>query len=158
MILRDKKGRPFQVFAYRPKDEPFLKRMYDDFTPKARFQGMPPEDGAVRCRWIDRLLRYGRNFLAWNDIRVVGHVAIMPDPVCNDAEYLIFIDKIHRGAGIGRALTEAAIGCARDLRLRRVWLTVDAYNFPGIRLYRHMGFRFREEHSSVTERTMELIL
>ncbi len=158
MSLVDKKGRLFSVAAYRPEDYPDLQRMYDDFTPKARFQGMPPEDASVRRRWIDRLVENGRNFLAWSEDRVVGHVVIMPDMEKGDSEYLIFVDKSHRGAGVGRALTEAAIDGARRLNLRRIWLTVDAYNFAGIRLYRKMGFAFQEDASSATERTMALNL
>ena len=109
MILADKKGRLFRVTAYRPEDEPFLKGMYDEFTPKARFQGMPPEDRMVRCRWVDRLVNDGRNFLAWHEGRVVGHVVIIPDFGMEDSEYLIFVDKNHRGAGVGKEIGRAHV-------------------------------------------------
>lgn len=160
MILIDKKGCAFEVKAYARKDYACLERMYDRFTPKAKFQGMPPFSKEVRKPWLKQLIENGHNFLAWSceEQEVVGHVVILPDFNLRDAEYLIFVSQSHRGLGVGTALTMAAIERARALDLDNVWLTVDAYNFRATRLYRKAGFRSCEGYEATTERMMMLDL
>jgi RimJ/RimL family protein N-acetyltransferase len=158
MSLSDKKGRAFEVKAYTPEDCARLARMYDRFTPKAKFQGMPPFSREVREPWLRQLIEKGHNFLAWSDEEVIGHVVILPDFNIRDAEYLIFVSQRHRGRGVGMALTLAALEGARALDLKNVWLTVDAYNFKAIRLYRKAGFRSCEGYEAATERMMVLDL
>ncbi len=158
MTLIDKKGRAFEVKAYAREDYACLERMYDRFTPKAKFQGMPPFSKEVRQPWLRQLIENGHNFLAWSGEEVIGHVVILPDFDKRDAEYLIFVSQHHRGLGVGMALTMAAIERARALDLKIVWLTVDAYNFRAIRLYRKAGFRSCEGYEATTERMMMLDL
>ncbi|QTA92493.1 GNAT family N-acetyltransferase [Desulfonema magnum] len=158
MSLTDKKGYPFEVKNCRPEDYSFLEEMYDAFSPKGEFQGMPPRDKHARTKWIQSLIEIGKNFLAWQDGRVVGHVAILPDFDKANAEYLIFLIQTVRGRGIGKELTLKAIEGIRNLGLSSVWLTVDAYNFKATRLYRKIGFEFLEEYSSASERMMVLKL
>ena len=150
----DKTGSPFEIRSFKQEEKPLLEEMYDIFTPKASFQGIPPEDRGVRLRWIEGLIRDGENFLAWQGEKVVGHVVILADPVRYDAEYLIFVDHSHRGRGVGKELTDTAIRKARDLGLKTVWLTVDSYNFRAIRLYKKVGFELLEDHILATERVM----
>jgi GNAT superfamily N-acetyltransferase len=158
MTLIDKKGCAFEVKAYTCEDYASLARMYDRFTPKAKFQGMPPFSKEVRDPWLGQLIENGQNFLAWSGEEVIGHVVILPDFTQRDAEYLIFVSQNHRGLGVGRALTLAAIERARRLDLKSVWLTVDAYNFRAIRLYQKIGFRSCEGYAATTERMMMLNL
>lgn len=158
MPLIDKKGGAFEVKAYSREDYAGLERMYDRFTPKAKFQGMPPFSKEVRAPWLRQLIENGYNFLAWSGEEVIGHVVILPDFTQRDAEYLIFVSQDHRGRGVGKALTLAAIEKARALALKTVWLTVDAYNFKAIRLYRKVGFRSCEGYDATTERMMLLPL
>jgi RimJ/RimL family protein N-acetyltransferase len=158
MSLSDKKGCAFEVRLYTPEDSACLSRMYDRFTPKAKFQGMPPFSKAVRETWLRQLVEKGHNFLAWSEAAVIGHVVILPDFNIGDAEYLIFVDQGHRGMGVGMALTLAALDKARDLDLKKVWLTVDAYNFRAIRLYRKAGFIPCEGYQATTERMMGIDL
>lgn len=158
MILIDKKGGAFEVKAYAREDYACLERMYDRFTPKAKFQGMPPFSKEVRDPWLRQLIENGHNFLAWSAEEVIGHVVILPDFNQRDAEYLIFVSQDRRGRGVGKALTMAAIERARALDLKNVWLTVDAYNFKAIRLYRQAGFRSCEGYEASTERMMMLDL
>ncbi len=158
MTLIDKKGGAFEVKAYAREDYASLESMYDRFTPKAKFQGMPPFSKEVRQPWLRQLIENGHNFLAWSGDEVIGHVVILPDFDLRDAEYLIFVGQHHRGLGVGKALTMAAIERARTLELKNVWLTVDAYNFRAIRLYRRVGFRSCEGYEATTERMMMLDL
>jgi len=158
MTLIDKKGCAFEVKTCAAGDYASLEGMYDRFTPKAKFQGMPPFSKAVRETWLRQLIEKGHNFLAWSCGEVIGHVVILPDFNLRDAEYLIFVSQRHRGLGVGMALTHAALEMARTLDLKRVWLTVDAYNFRAIRLYRKAGFRPCEGYDAATERMMVLDL
>jgi RimJ/RimL family protein N-acetyltransferase len=158
MPFINKKGGAFEVKAYTREDYACLERMYDRFTPKAKFQGMPPFSKEVRDPWLRQLIENGHNFLAWSGEEVIGHVVILPDFNLRDAEYLIFVSQNHRGRGVGKALTLAAIERARALDLDNVWLTVDAYNFRAIRLYQKVGFRSCEGYDATTERMMMLHL
>jgi GNAT superfamily N-acetyltransferase len=156
MTKIDKMGHPFEVRPYTPEDYPFLEEMYFLFEPKGRFQGMPPISTNVCSKWIRGLVMDGKNFLAWRERKVIGHVVILPDFQKSNAEYLIFVDKGNRSLGVGSELTCTAIEEAKNLGLKAVWLTVNAYNFKGVRLYKKFGFRVCDEYSSSSERVMKL--
>ncbi len=156
MSVENKEGCSFEVRAYEPEDFSYLLSMYDAFSPKAMFQGMPPADKDVRREWILKLVRNGSNFLAWQQGNVIGHVVILPDFDKSDAEYLIFVSQTCRGKGVGKELTRAAIRKAEELGIAIVWLTVDSYNFRAIKLYKKSGFELKQEYSSASERVMVL--
>ena len=156
MTLVDKRGCFFEIRSYNPEDYSCIEVMYDLFTPKARFQGLPPSDKQVCRKWIKGLLEAGENFFAWQELKVVGHVVILPDFNKGNAEYLIFVSQDNRSLGVGKELTRVAIQRAKDLGIKVVWLTVDAYNFKAVRLYKKFGFEFCEEYSSTSERLMAL--
>ena len=158
MRFVDKQGAPFDVRTGCDDDLPGLCAMYDGFSPKGRFQGVPPEEPNACREWIGNLARCGRGFLALRGDRVIGHLVIIPDPAGIEAEYLIFVDQKERNRGVGTRLTEAALAHARDLGLQGLWLTVGTYNFPAIALYRKFGFRFSEEDRFESERTMRLAI
>ena len=59
----------------------------------------------------------------------------------SDAEYWGYLgEKYLWGKGLGRQLVEFCLQRARQLGLRRVWLTVNAENRRAIALYAKMGF------------------
>lgn len=156
MRFFDKQGEPFEVRACRDGDYPGLCAMYDGFSPKGKFQGVPPvaEDA---CRdWIGNLVREGTNHLAIRNGRVIGHVVILADESKPEGEYLIFVSQDERNRGVGTRLTEAAVAHARTLGLRRLWLSVGTYNYPAIALYRKFGFLFNDDDRWESERTMHL--
>jgi ribosomal protein S18 acetylase RimI-like enzyme len=130
--------------------------MYDRFTPKAMTQGLPASDDAARFEWVTMLLETGENFLAWQEGSVIGHSSLIVNSRKGDGEYLIFVDQSCRRRGIGTALTRLAVERAHYLKLRSVWLTVEALNFRAIKLYRKMGFVFCDVCER--ERTMTLEL
>ena len=158
MIHIDKRGSPFDVRIYSPEDYPRLEEMYDSFTPKAKFQGMPPIDKEACRVWLKNLTNKGENFLAWREGNVIGHVVVLPDFSKNDAEYLIFLGRSDRGCGVGSELTRAVIQRAKELELKTIWLTVDAYNFRATRLYKKFGLQFYAAYRSQSERMMTLEL
>jgi GNAT superfamily N-acetyltransferase len=114
------------------------------------------EDVAAEGRWIgtepgfDRE-RYRSNWMRWIDDprflmlvahdgeRIVGNLAVYPD-----LEYGFQLGMLvaadFRGAGVGRALLEAAIGWARDHAIAALHLFVFPHNERALRLYRSLGF------------------
>jgi len=158
MRFIDKEGRSFEVKACREDDIGGLCAMYDGFSPKGKFQGVPPVEPAACRDWIGNLVRQGKNFLALREGRVIGHVVVIPDLERREGEYLIFVSQTQRNRGVGTRLTETAVQFARDAYLRALWLSVGTYNFPAIGLYRKFGFRFSEEDRFESERTMHLTI
>ncbi len=154
----DKTGRAFEIRPYRSDDFSLLVEMYDDFTPKAKFQGMPPLKKQVRDDWIRQLASRGINLLAWHGGKVIGHGVLLHDLEKKDAEYLIFVSQDHRGIGVGKALICTAIDTAKEMCLETVWLTVDAYNFRAARLYKKAGFQCQNSYGAAAERMMLLSL
>lgn len=119
--------------------------LYEEFSPKAMAQGLPPARDLDRIRWIDGLLSSGWNFIAWQDGKPSGHSALMPDLKRGDAEYIVFVIQRYRNRGLGTVLTSIALEAARARGLHTVWLTVESINFRAIRLYRRAGFQFCDE-------------
>ena len=155
MIYRDKNGHYFEVKGYKSADYLSLIEMYDMFSPKARFQGMPPCDKEVCNNWLKGLISAGENYLAWREEAVIGHGVMLPDFEKSDAEYLVFVNQYNRGLGVGSALTRVAIKKAESLGLQNIWLTVNAYNFRATMLYKKCGFTFCDSYRSASERMME---
>ena len=154
----DKKDCSVEVRRYQGEDYSYLTEMYDWFTPKAMFQGMPPLERGACHKWIKKLIESGENFLAWREGKVVGHVVVIPDLRLGDGEILIFVSQTDRGRGVGSELAQMAIERAKELDLKTIWLTVDAYNFRATRLYKKCGFEFCESDSGESERMMILQL
>lgn len=152
----DKTGHPFEVREQGAECCDELVRMYDCFTPKAMSQGLPPSDDQDRRRWVQRLIESGWNFVCRQDGEIVGHAAIIPDFDRADGEYIVFVLQPFRNKGLGTALTETAVKKARAHRLAHVWLTVEAFNFRAIKVYRKSGFEFCDEADR--ERAMVLRL
>jgi ribosomal protein S18 acetylase RimI-like enzyme len=144
MTYIDKKGSLFEVRAYGAADYSFLVEMYDAFSPKAKFQGMPPLKDETRRKWIEKLLDSGENLLAWREDRVIGHVVVIPDTRTEDGEFLIFVHQDDRNVGVGTQLAQTVLEKAKDLGLRKIWLMVGTYNYTAIRLYKKCGFEFYE--------------
>lgn len=130
----------YKVEKFSPEFSSELKSMYDGFPRLAISQGLPPAQNEVRDRWIEKLLEFGRNFLARSDGNVLGHAAVIPDFDRGDGEYIIFVSEPFRNSGLGTDLTQLAIEDSRAIGLRRLWLTVEVFNPRAIRLYRNAGF------------------
>lgn len=158
MRFIDKKGTPFEVRMGCSDDLPGLCVMYDGFSPKGKFQGVPPVEHNACRDWIGKLVRRGFGFLALRGDRVIGHLVIIPDTGRMEGEYLIFVDQKERNRGVGTRLTEAAVQYAKNMGLRCLWLTVGTYNFPAIALYLKFGFRFSDQDRFESERTMRLAI
>ncbi len=82
--------------------------------------------------------------LAELDGKVVGSAGIncvgRKEKTRHRAEFGISVDKAYWGLGIGRALTEACIECAKKAGYIQLELEVVAENRPAIGLYESAGF------------------
>lgn len=66
---------------------------------------------------------------------------IAPVVGCSDIEISTFyVQPLHHGKGIGKALLAAALDHARALGAPSVWLTTNAENMPAIGFYLAQGF------------------
>jgi GNAT superfamily N-acetyltransferase len=90
---------------------------------------------AGNCERIGRELAAGwEAYLAWDDDRLVGFLALKPETGCLDQ---LFILPEAQGAGIGRALLEFA-----KARLPGgIWLRTAVDNRRACRFYERNGFR-----------------
>lgn len=158
MLYLDKEGVSYDVRKGRETDIPRLVDMYDIFSPKGKYQGLPPENQSIRHNWLRLLFQNGENFLAVREDRIIGHAAILPDKTLMDSEYLVFVSQHHRNRGVGTALTNEALKRVNELELEVIWLTVDAYNFIAIRLYKNFGFQFCDKACISAERKMVLAM
>ena len=81
---------------------------------------------------------------AFTDDKIVGTAGIEAighkDKVKHRAELGISIEKVYWGLGIGRALIEACIECAKKAGYVQLELNVVAYNIAAILLYKSVGF------------------
>ncbi len=82
--------------------------------------------------------------LAELDGKVVGCAGIncigRKEKIRHRAEFGISVDKAYWGLGIGRALTEACIECAKNAGYAQLELEVVAQNRAAIALYESVGF------------------
>lgn len=69
----------------------------------------------------------------------IGHIGLK-EKVRHRAEFGISVDKAYWGLGIGRALTEACIECAKEAGYAQLELEVVAGNANAISLYQSVGF------------------
>ena len=104
--------------------------------------------------------------LAVIDGTVVGTAGVScvgkKDKVKHRAEFGISVDKAYWGLGIGRALLEACIECARDAGFVQMELEVVAENKKALALYESVGFgeygRNPKGFNSRLSRWRELVL
>jgi RimJ/RimL family protein N-acetyltransferase len=148
----DKLGEPFEAGKCEHECLPEVIDMYDAFAPKTSTQGLPPADEETRHTWVRGLFQSAENFAVWKDGKVVGHCVLLIDMERLDAEYLIFVLGPQQNRGLGTVLTQMAVQRGIQLGLQVLWLTVEAYNFRAIRMYRNAGFQFCDECNA--ERTM----
>ncbi|MEZ4323340.1 MAG: GNAT family N-acetyltransferase [Myxococcota bacterium] len=81
--------------------------------------------------------------VARRDGRLVGFVALAVPPfqrMQHVAKLEIMVEERTRGAGVGRALLEAAVAWAEDSPLTKIGLAVFADNARALALYASLGF------------------
>jgi GNAT superfamily N-acetyltransferase len=133
-----------------------LREMYVAFDPADRAQGVPPiREGPIR-EWLDVLLEAGSfNVVAWHDGRAVGHAMLVPDDA-GAYELAIFVLDDYQDARIGTELLRSLLGWGQAEGVEGVWLTVERWNDPAVRLYEKMGFEVTDSQSFEMEMAIRL--
>lgn len=133
-----------------------LVGMYLEFNPEDRAQGIPPVEEPQIRDWVDSVcIENGHSVVAWYDEDIVGHAMLVDDDT-GAAELAVFVLRDYQGARIGTALCETLLGHAQTLGLERIWLSVERWNEPAIRLYQNLGFQRTEQETLELEMTMRL--
>lgn len=153
----DKLGEPFTLRPFHEGDREALTAMYAAFEPKRVAQGLPPADDVQRHRWLTSVLRTGHHIVVEKDAHVVGHGMLLPFQD-HDAELANFLYQETRDRGIGTTLNRALLQLARELGIRRVWLSVEPFNRRAIRSYEKVGFQRRPMSAWAPEVEMEVVL
>lgn len=156
--LADKNGHPFVVRYFEPSDRAALERMYVEFEPKRRAQGLPPAGAEALRRWLDRILASGVHLVVEVDGRLLGHAMLIPRADAGEAELANFLHQSIRSRGIGTALNRVVVEEARARGFHRVWLSVEPSNRAALRSYRRAGFHLLPTTQLAQEVEMELHL
>ncbi|UWG46699.1 Acetyltransferase (GNAT) family [Halanaeroarchaeum sp. HSR-CO] len=156
VTFTDREDRSITVRAFESEDLPALVEMYDGFDPADRAQGIPPI-GEDRIRnWLDHLLEEGsKNVVAVSDEAVVGHATLVEDDD-DGYELAIFVHQDFQGAGIGTRLLRTLLGYGQSEGVEKVWLTVERWNRPAVKLYEKVGFETTEAESFELEMAIRL--
>lgn len=137
--ITDKNGRGIEL-RRADDDTEALVEMYIDFAPEDRAQGIPPTHESDIRDWLDAVMTDEHlNVIAWHGEDAVGHVMLVGDDE-GAYELAIFVLQPYQGAKIGTGLVETALGGAAEEGIERVWLSVERWNKPAVRLYEKIGF------------------
>lgn len=154
-------GRAVEVREYDGERDA-LRRMYDEFDPADRAQGIPPVRDDALEKWLDTIFDgdgggESVNAVAWCDGEAVGHATLVTDENIDAYELAIFVLQRHQGEGVGSRLIRGTLALAYERGVRDVWLTVEQWNHAAIRLYQKVGFEKTEKESFEIEMTTRLV-
>jgi GNAT superfamily N-acetyltransferase len=134
-----------------------LLEMYIDFDPEDRAQGIPPSQESAVRDWLENVVtEESLNVVACHDDETVGHAMLVPD-ASGAYELAIFVLRKYQGAQIGTELVRSLLGWAKVEGVERVWLTVERWNEPAIRLYEKVGFETTDRQSFELEMGLRLV-
>ena len=152
----DAEGREIELQEATASEIDSLVEMYFDFDPEDRAQGIPPASEDDIREWLNLLFgEDGINVIARHDGDAVGHVTLVADRT-GDYELAIFVLQPYQGAHIGTELVLTALGVAKREGVDRIWLTVERWNRPAIRLYEKAGFEMVDNESFELEMELQL--
>ncbi len=126
----------YDVFNLTHAETDYLLTYPDEnsFDPEQEAQFLEKKTGSLN----------GIEIIAVVDDKVAGIAGIeaigAKDKVRHRAEFGISVLREYWGLGLGRALTEACIQCARDAGYVQLELNVVAENNRALTLYRNLGF------------------
>lgn len=79
----------------------------------------------------------GRRVVAWGSLNPFNS----REAYRHVADFSIYVERAHRGKGVGRRLLARLIELARDLGYHKMVLSAFPFNAAGMALYERMGFR-----------------
>ncbi|MDZ7688223.1 MAG: GNAT family N-acetyltransferase [Halobacteriales archaeon] len=150
-----KEDRTVEVREY-DGDREALRRMYEEFDPADRAQGIPPVREDALERWLDTVLE-GVNVVAFCDDEAVGHATLVEEERMDAHELAIFVLQRYQGEGVGSNLMRGTLTLAYERGVRDVWLTVERWNHAAIRLYKKTGFEVTMQESFEIEMATRLV-
>jgi ribosomal protein S18 acetylase RimI-like enzyme len=153
LSFEDKEGRQIEIRPYSEGEFEAVVKMYADFEPADRAQGIPPATESRVRDWFENLLG-GLNVVAWHDDRAVGHATLVPDEDAH--ELAIFVHQDYQRAGIGSKLIQGLLGHGRENGVEKVWLTVERWNHAAVNLYEAVGFETHGTESFEIEMVLRL--
>lgn len=133
-----------------------LQEMYLDFNPEDRAQGVPPvREDAIR-EWLENVVADDcLNVVAYHGDDAVGHAMLVPDTT-GAFELAIFVLREYQGALIGTELVRSLLGWGQQKDITRVWLSVERWNDPAVRLYEKVGFETTDSANFEMEMAIRL--
>lgn len=142
-------GQVLNVRPIRPSDEDALKHHFHSLSEEARRQrfhgSLPALTNATFQELVNVDHRTHVAFVASEQGNIAGVARFYVDPAHNSAEMALAVLDDFQGKGIGRALTEALVRAARDLKLwtLEAWVLRSNQKLP--RLLRSLGLPLVEE-------------
>jgi putative acetyltransferase len=128
------------IREFRPGDEADFRRLNEEWI--VRFFAKEPKDEEVLADPQRVILdRGGRIFLAVRNGQTVGCCALLAMAPGEFEIGKMTVAESLRRSGIGRRLLETAIGEARALGARRLYLETNRKLDGAIKLYESVGFR-----------------
>jgi len=150
-------GPTLRLAAVMPEDIPLIARWYEDADFMRRFDASPamPKTVAEVTKYVEEQQQSSTAFpfavRLLEGESLIGYLEV-DGILCNHGTGWISLgigEAGYRGRGYGHAAMTLGLDFAfGELNLRRIQLTVFAYNTPAIALYERLGFRregvFRE--------------
>jgi phosphinothricin acetyltransferase len=101
-----------------------------------------PLDTEEAAAWWEAHGKRSKLLVATDDGGVIGWARLFPwkQRGFDVVEDLVYVDPVHHGQGIGKALLEALIKEARGLGYRTIVATVATDNRSGLQLHEKLGF------------------
>src|SRR2546423_1653300 len=92
--------------------------------------------------WWEQHGRRSKLIVATDESGVIGWARLFPwkQRGIDVVEDLVYVDPVHHGKGIGRALLTELISQAKDLGYKTIVATVATDNRSGLRLHEKLGF------------------
>jgi RimJ/RimL family protein N-acetyltransferase len=134
---------PKKEFVVRPaasEDIDALLNLYEEVAAEGRYIAaeVPVDREKRRPGWLEFIQGDdGAMFVAELGGEIVGSASVDGKGL---AHLGMFVDKAHRGFGIGFGLLEACIDWARDVGAHKITLEVWPHNEAAIALYEKFGF------------------
>lgn len=128
--------------------------LYADCESLRNLPGYTPVEAGERAEWLMRMIDRGFNFVAEEEGRLVGHLALVR--VGDTAQMSVFVHPDSRRRGIGSTLLRVAIFQARDMGLRHVWIAITPDDLAVQEVLLQVGFSISARTESRTELVLSL--